>query len=53
MTLFTKQLPRILVVDDEPANLKVMRQVLQEGYRLTFARSGQEALTRLEQETVD
>jgi len=53
MTLFTKQLPRILVVDDEPANLKVMRQVLQEGYRLTFARSGQEALTRLEQENVD
>lgn len=53
MTLFTKQLPRILVVDDEPANLKVMRQVLQEGYRLTFARSGQEALTRLEQESVD
>lgn len=53
MTLFTKQLPRILVVDDEPANLKVMRQVLQECYRLTFARSGQEALTRLEQERVD
>ncbi|NIY92917.1 HD domain-containing phosphohydrolase [Vibrio diazotrophicus] len=53
MTLFTKQLPRILVVDDEPANLKVIRQVLQEDYRLTFARSGQEALARLEQESVD
>ncbi len=53
MTLFTKQQPRILVVDDEPANLKVMRQVLQEQYRLTFARSGQEALTRLEKDSVD
>ncbi len=53
MTLFTKQLPRILIVDDEPANLKVMRQVLQEHYRLTFARSGQEAIARLAQDSVD
>ncbi len=53
MTLYTKQLPRVLVVDDEPANLKVMRQILQDQYRLTFARSGQEALVRLEQDSVD
>ncbi len=53
MSLITKQLPRVLVVDDEPANLKVMRQILQEQYRLTFARSGREALARLEHELVD
>ncbi|WP_404340452.1 two-component system response regulator [Pseudoalteromonas mariniglutinosa] len=35
---------RILVVDDEPANLKVMRQVLANEYRLSFAKSGPLAL---------
>ena len=28
--MYRKPLPRILIVDDEPANLKVMKQVLQE-----------------------
>ena len=28
---------RILVVDDEPANLKVMREVFANDYRLSFA----------------
>ncbi len=36
--------PVILCVDDEPNNLGVLRQVLKEGYRLVFARSGPEAL---------
>ncbi|MGB5123170.1 MAG: response regulator [Vibrio fluvialis] len=53
MSLLAKQPPRILIVDDEPANLKVMRQVLQDHYRLSFARSGQDALALLEQESVD
>ncbi|EJL6393575.1 response regulator [Vibrio navarrensis] len=53
MSLLAKPTPRILIVDDEPANLKVMRQVLQENYRLSFARSGQDALALLEQEKVD
>jgi|tagenome__1003787_1003787.scaffolds.fasta_scaffold20731315_1 cyclic di-GMP phosphodiesterase len=34
----------ILCVDDEPANLAVMRQILKDHYRLIFARSGTEAL---------
>jgi putative two-component system response regulator len=34
----------ILCVDDEPANLALMRQVLQDKYPLVFARSGAEAL---------
>ncbi len=36
--------PRILVVDDEPTNLQVLRQVLQADYRLQFATDGPRAL---------
>jgi len=36
--------PRLLLVDDEPANLQVLRQVLHEDYRLLFARDGYKAL---------
>ena len=36
--------PKILVVDDEPTNLKVLKQILQDDYRLLFAKSGDEAL---------
>jgi len=34
----------LLIVDDEPANLAILRQILQEDYRLVFARSGADAL---------
>lgn len=37
--------PRLLVVDDEPNNLQVLRYVLQADYRLFFASSGERALT--------
>lgn len=36
--------PCILLVDDEPTNLQVLRQVLQQDYRLLFATSGERAL---------
>jgi len=36
--------PVILVVDDEPTNLQVLRQILQADYQLLFARDGQKAL---------
>ncbi len=36
--------PVILVVDDEPTNLQVLRQILQTDYRLLFARDGHKAL---------
>lgn len=42
-------LPTLLVVDDEPANLRVLKHILQDQYRLVFAKSGAEAL-RLAQE---
>ena len=34
----------ILIVDDEPTNLRVLKQILQHDYRLIFAKSGVEAL---------
>jgi len=36
--------PSVLVVDDEPANLKLIKQILQDDYRLLFAKSGEEAI---------
>lgn len=48
-----RSVPRLLVVDDEPANLKVMKQVLHSDYRLSFARSAKDALSLLEQEKFD
>ena len=34
----------LLIVDDEPANLHVLKQILHDEYRLLFARDGAEAL---------
>jgi putative two-component system response regulator len=48
--IFATQRPRVLIVDDEPANLKVMREILGNQYRLSFAKSGEAALTLLEKE---
>lgn len=33
----------VLIVDDEPANLRVLKQMLQNDYRLIFAKDGHEA----------
>ncbi len=40
----TDDRPKILIVDDEPTNLQILRQVLSEDYRLLFARDGDKAL---------
>lgn len=37
--------PTLLIVDDEPANLQVLKNILGDQYRLLFARDGQRALT--------
>lgn len=47
---FNTERPRVLIVDDEPANLKVMREVLGNQYRLSFAKSGDAALALVEKE---
>ena len=36
--------PRLLLVDDEPTNLQVLRHILQADYRLLFATDGERAL---------
>ena len=41
---------RLLLVDDEPANLQVLRHILQDDYRLLFARDGEKALQLAAQE---
>lgn len=45
--------PKILLVDDDPTNLRVLRNVLEDKYRLSFARSGQNALDLIQKEKVD
>ncbi len=45
--------PRLLLVDDEPANLQILRQILQADYRLLFARDGKRALALATNERPD
>jgi putative two-component system response regulator len=47
----TKQ--SVLVVDDEPTNLRVLNQILNDSYKLIFAKSGHEALRLVEKERPD
>ena len=44
MTQAPDQRPRLLLVDDEPTNLQVLRHILQADYRLLFATDGEHAL---------
>ncbi|HXF46960.1 MAG TPA: HD domain-containing phosphohydrolase [Burkholderiaceae bacterium] len=44
--LHAEDAPRLLLVDDEPQNLQLLKRVLEGEYRLSFARSGAEALAR-------
>ena len=43
----------ILLVDDEPTNLQVLRHTLQDEYRLLFAKDGDKALQLAQAEKVD
>jgi putative two-component system response regulator len=45
--------PLILAVDDEATNLQLLRQILQEKYRLLFAKDGARALELAHQERPD
>ncbi|MCU4674934.1 response regulator [Catenovulum sp. 2E275] len=35
---------KVLIVDDEPANLRVLKNILQTDYRLIFAKNGEDAI---------
>lgn len=37
--------PILMLVDDEPVNLQVLKQILQRDYRLVFARDGEKAIS--------
>lgn len=45
--------PTLLLVDDEPTNLHVLKQILQDNYRLIFARDGDKALELAQQQKPD
>ena len=45
--------PQLLLVDDEPNNLQVLRHILQDDYRLLFARDGEKALVLAARERPD
>ena len=45
--------PRLLIVDDEPTNLQVLRHILQAQYRLMFATDGERALDLARQQAPD
>jgi len=53
MTHPAQLLPKLLIVDDEPTNLKVLKQVLQQDYRLSFAKNGADALELAARELPD
>ena len=45
--------PRLLLVDDEPTNLQLLRQILQADYRLLFATDGARALQLTQEQLPD
>ena len=45
--------PKILLVDDEPGNLQVLRHILQDDYRLLFAKDGEKAIELAQRESID
>lgn len=49
----TNPIPKLLVVDDEPVNLRVLKGVLSDDYALVYAKNGQEALRLAAQESPD
>lgn len=49
----TSNRPLILAVDDEASNLQLLRQILQDHYRLLFAKDGARALELAHQEQPD
>lgn len=48
-----EQKPTLLLVDDEATNLQVLRQILQDDYRLLYAKDGEKALELAQNHSVD
>lgn len=47
------QRPKVLVVDDEPFNLEIMQEILDEHYQVLYAKSGDECLEMAPKEMPD
>ncbi|HEX7026418.1 MAG TPA: response regulator, partial [Gammaproteobacteria bacterium] len=50
MDIGNANIPKVLVVDDQPDNLHVMKQILTQHYQLLFAKDGERALALAEQQ---
>lgn len=53
MRYLPKERSTLLLVDDEPTNLQVLRHTLQDDYRLLFAKDGQAALKLVREDRPD
>ena len=53
ITQQASHLPQLLLVDDEASNLQLLRQILQNHYRLLFAKDGMRALELAQDERPD
>lgn len=53
MNEFTAPRPTLLLVDDEPANLQILRHTLQQDFRLLFAKDGFKALELAQRDLPD
>jgi putative two-component system response regulator len=53
MNAIVRRSARILAVDDEPSNLQLLRQILQDQYSMLYAKDGQRALELAQQERPD
>jgi two-component system response regulator AtoC len=49
----TKNLPAILLVDDEPSVLEALETILEEQFKVTKALSGKEALEKINNDSID
>ncbi|MBF0423360.1 MAG: fused response regulator/phosphatase [Magnetococcales bacterium] len=49
----TNHLPKVLIVDDVPGNIKMLASILADDYDISFATSGAEALALLSNQEVD
>ncbi len=53
LSITKKQQPRILIVDDEPANIQVLRGILSGTYQTLFAKSGEQAIELINNQLPD
>ncbi|MBH0312813.1 response regulator, partial [Alcaligenes faecalis] len=53
MNEFTAPRATLLLIDDEPANLQILRHTLQQDYRLLFAKDGVKALELAQRDLPD